>query len=310
MKRLNLWLRELSLNQQLLAIIILFISVFAIFISTFLSPALDQFSQNEMYRLLHNSQESLLSYLDNYDGDLDEIVPNEDAEIVDAVCQDGTITVLGTRSLPSDLQKDIVSHTEQDVSGTQDYKCTSEVDDRVITYLYSMTLMKNGSWLISVMDNAYQTQFKTSLVNEVVTMNVLVVLVLFIILMAWVSTLIVPLSQIRTYIEKVKNDEPAQLNVHRRDAIGQVADALRDMEGELQKQNQQKQEMIQNISHDLKTPIATIKSYGESIKDGIYPYDTLEKSVDVIIEHADRLEKKVQSLIVLNKMDYLQDESK
>jgi two-component system sensor histidine kinase CssS len=309
MKRLNLWLRELSLNQQLLAIIILFISVFAIFISTFLSPALDQFSQNEMYRLLHNSQESLLSYLDNYDGDLDEIVPNEDAEIVDAVCQNGTISVLGTRSLPSDLQKDIVSHTEQDVSGTQDYKCTSEVDDRVITYLYSMTLMKNGSWLISVMDNAYQTQFKTSLVNEVVTMNVLVVLVLFIILMAWVSTLIVPLSQIRTYIEKVKNDEPAQLNVHRRDAIGQVADALRDMEGELQKQNQQKQEMIQNISHDLKTPIATIKSYGESIKDGIYPYDTLEKSVDVIIEHADRLEKKVQSLIVLNKMDYLQDET-
>ena len=48
--------------------------------------------------------------------------------------------------------------------------------------------------------------------------------------------------------------------------------------------------MIHNISHDLKTPIATIKSYGESIKDGIYPYDTLEKSVDVIIENADRLE--------------------
>ena len=65
--------------------------------------------------------------------------------------------------------------------------------------------------------------------------------------------------------------------------------------------------MIQNISHDLKTPIATIKSYGESIKDGIYPYETLEKSVDVIIEHANRLENKVQSLIILNKMGYLAD---
>lgn len=66
--------------------------------------------------------------------------------------------------------------------------------------------------------------------------------------------------------------------------------------------------MIQNISHDLKTPIATIKSYGESIKDGIYPYETLEKSVDVIIEHADRLEKKVYSLIMLNKLGYLTDD--
>ena len=46
----------------------------------------------------------------------------------------------------------------------------------------------------------------------------------------------------------------------------------------------------------------------KSIKDGIYPYETLEKSVDVIIEHADRLEKKVYSLIMLNKLGYLTDD--
>ena len=75
----------------------------------------------------------------------------------------------------------------------------------------------------------------------------------------------------------------------------------------LRQQKQIREEMVQNISHDLKTPIATIKSYSESIKDGVYPYDTLEKSVDVIIEHADRLEKKVYSLITYNKMGYLMD---
>ncbi len=49
------------------------------------------------------------------------------------------------------------------------------------------------------------------------------------------------------------------------------------MREELLRQEKTKEEMIHNISHDLKTPIATIKSYGESIKDGIYPYGTLEK---------------------------------
>ncbi|MBO7703970.1 MAG: HAMP domain-containing histidine kinase, partial [Solobacterium sp.] len=122
------------------------------------------------------------------------------------------------------------------------------------------------------------------------------------------TSVIVPLNQIRAYINKIKNDEPAVIMINRRDEIGEVADALREMEKELQKQNREKQEMIQNISHDLKTPIATIRSYGESIKDGIYPYGTLEKSIDVIIEHADRLEKKVRSLIALNKMDYLLDD--
>ena len=133
-------------------------------------------------------------------------------------------------------------------------------------------------------------------------------IVLFVILTVWVTTIIYPLNQIKNYITKIKNDEPAELTINRYDEIGDVAYALVDMEKELQKQSKEKQEMIQNISHDLKTPIATIRSYSESIKDGIYPYGTLEKSIDVIIEHADRLEKKVRSLIALNKMDYLLDE--
>ena len=82
------------------------------------------------------------------------------------------------------------------------------------------------------------------------------------------------------------------------------------MHNEIKRQEETKEEMIQNISHDLKTPIATIKSYAESIKDGIYPYDTLEKSVDVILENANRLEKKVYSLLFLNRIDYMMDQEK
>ena len=114
-----------------------------------------------------------------------------------------------------------------------------------------------------------------------------------------------PLNQIRNYIEKIKLGEDAELKVNRNDEIGELADALVSMRQELKRQEKTKEEMIHNISHDLKTPIATIKSYGESIKDGIYPYDTLEKSVDVIIDNANRLERKVHSLLYLNRVEYL-----
>ena len=77
--------------------------------------------------------------------------------------------------------------------------------------------------------------------------------------------------------------EDPELIITRSDEIGEIAESLTSMNEELKKQQRIREEMIQNISHDLKTPIATIKSYSESIKDAIYPYDTLEKSVDVII---------------------------
>ena len=77
------------------------------------------------------------------------------------------------------------------------------------------------------------------------------------------------------------------------------------MKDELTRQEKAKEEMIHNISHDLKTPIATIKSYSESIKDGIYPYGTLEGSVDVILDNAQRLEDKVHNLLYLNRVEYL-----
>nr|WP_290458843.1 HAMP domain-containing sensor histidine kinase [Dubosiella newyorkensis] len=84
-----------------------------------------------------------------------------------------------------------------------------------------------------------------------------------------------------------------------------MARELISMKEELSKQQNAKEEMIHNISHDLKTPIATIKSYSESIKDGIYPYGDLESSVDVILNNAQRLEDKVHSLLYLNRIEYL-----
>ena len=122
------------------------------------------------------------------------------------------------------------------------------------------------------------------MINSVVYITVIVVGFFFIILLMWVLTLLHPLNLIRNYIEKIKLGKMPSQKLNRKDEIGELADALVAMRDELRKQEKTKEEMIHNISHDLKTPIATIKSYGESIKDGIYPYETLEKSVDVIIE--------------------------
>lgn len=309
-----MWLRELSLSQQLLTIIFLCISVFAGFIFIFLSPAIDKFSETEMYSLLHNSQENIISYIKNNEGEIPDLGDASEDKIIQIVYDPDTnqFTVLNHITVPQAVKDDIFQNIRKKIPGTQDYALqtanTESTSGESLKYLYSMTELDDEKYLISVMGDAYRQQFSKSLINGIVLINVLFESALFVLLMIWVGNLIIPLNQIKSYIQKIRNDEPAVMKVKRNDEIGEVADALVDMENELSRQQEEKQEMIQNISHDLKTPIATIKSYSEAIKDGVYPYETLEKSVDVIIEHADRLEKKVRSLIMLNKMDYLEDQ--
>ena len=67
-----------------------------------------------------------------------------------------------------------------------------------------------------------------------------------------------------------------------------------------------KQAMLQNVSHDLKTPIAVIRSYVEAIEDGVEDINATE----IIIEQCDKLERKVKAFIEFNRLEYLSSEVK
>lgn len=85
----------------------------------------------------------------------------------------------------------------------------------------------------------------------------------------------------------------------------EVMYSLERMRERLYDNEQVKQKMIHNISHDLKTPIAVIKNYAEGIIDGVYPYGSVEQTAHVIFKQADHLQKRVQGLLYLNRLEYI-----
>lgn len=175
-------------------------------------------------------------------------------------------------------------------------------------YYYRLELVygpTTQSVVVSFMNDTYAQELRSSLMDSTVYITLLVFFLLLMVLLFWVFSIIHPLNQIKSYITQIKEGKDVDLYINREDEIGDVAKELRALTSELAKQQKSKEEMIHNISHDLKTPIATIKSYSESIKDGIYPYGDLESSVDVILDNANRLEHKVHSLLYMNRVEYL-----
>lgn len=307
MKRFNEFIKQLSLTQQLFALIFFFVTFFAVFFFVYVNGSVNNALKEQIFKSLDDTQSTLISAnatLDAYSNasnieNYPVMIKNGDTPILIAPAEKNIDTNSREwEQIRNDLLKVMRGNLEK-------YHGIFKNASNDLDSYYSILRITDKQYLISKTYSDNMDKLENVLVNSVVYITVIVVGFFFIVLMMWVITLIHPLNQIRNYIERVKLGKDAELHVNRKDEIGELADALVSMRDELLRQEKTKEEMIHNISHDLKTPIATIKSYGESIKDGIYPYDTLEKSVDVIIENADRLEAKVHSLLFMNRVEYL-----
>ncbi|MCR1971796.1 HAMP domain-containing histidine kinase [Clostridium cochlearium] len=115
-----------------------------------------------------------------------------------------------------------------------------------------------------------------------------------------------PLKILEDRVGKIaKQDCYEPLNLDRQDEVGSLAKSIEDMRIQLVQRDKEQQNMLQQVSHELKTPIMVIRSYAQAVYDGIYPKGNLKGSIQVIDEEAERLENKVKDLLYLSKLQYI-----
>ncbi|MBO4838617.1 MAG: HAMP domain-containing protein [Lachnospiraceae bacterium] len=73
---------------------------------------------------------------------------------------------------------------------------------------------------------------------------------------------------------------------------------------EKEEENRRRTELLANISHELKTPIALIQGYAEGLRDGMCEdEDTRTRYSDIILDEANRMNRLVRQLLSLNEME-------
>ncbi|WP_100398194.1 sensor histidine kinase [Bacillus sp. FJAT-44742] len=88
-----------------------------------------------------------------------------------------------------------------------------------------------------------------------------------------------------------------------------LSDQFERMRQNLIRYDRSQKTFIQHASHELKTPIMVVKTYAQSVKDGIMPKDDLGQTMDVILEEADRMDKRVKDMLYFTKLDALKKET-
>ena len=88
----------------------------------------------------------------------------------------------------------------------------------------------------------------------------------------------------------------------REDEIGELARAINNMAGSLEKAEYSRREFVANVSHELKTPMTTIAGFADGMLDGTIPMDKAPKYLSIISDETRRLSKLVRRMLDISKM--------
>lgn len=115
-----------------------------------------------------------------------------------------------------------------------------------------------------------------------------------------------PIKKLRKNVQNFKIDDPQNIKWEIINSNDEIADLNRDfqlMTKDLIKYDRQQREFFQNSSHELKTPLMSIRSYAEAIKDGIVGEEKIDEFLDIIIDESNKLAETVNSIMYMTKLD-------
>ena len=173
------------------------------------------------------------------------------------------------------------------------------------TYYY-YTLNNGDIKKIAISNDNYINKTKTAILSVIFPIVLITFLSIGMMLVLWSSMIVRKIEKLKNKIDNIDNP-----NFHHNiyfttdDEMRSLAFAIEDMRQSLIHQEEYRNQMYQNISHDFKTPLTVIKSYIEAVEDDV---ETKENAFQVIKDQTNKLETKVHSLLYLNKLDYLKDQ--
>lgn len=116
--------------------------------------------------------------------------------------------------------------------------------------------------------------------------------------------LIVPITQLTEATKRIaKENYDTQLNIDRRDEIGQLAASFNTMVEQLQENDKLRKEFISNVSHDFQSPLLNIQGYAGLLKSPDLTEKTRSNYADIIQSETKRLSKLTKQLLLLTSLD-------
>ncbi|WP_440896336.1 sensor histidine kinase [Amphibacillus sp. Q70] len=198
----------------------------------------------------------------------------------------------------------ITAEMMKQVESLQETEVTSFVPDRREAVRYIGTRL-NGE------QDAYSLFLKIDVTNELansrrLTLNVLLLVLLigslFIILIS--RYFVGSIRAVTQASEQLATgDFSVRLPTERQDEVGRLMRSFNDLAQALDNMDEVRESFVSNVSHEIQSPLTSIKGYARAIQDGLISIEDQPEYIDVIYREADRLSRLSNNLLRMASLD-------
>ena len=278
--------------------------------------ALRNFFTNETYNNIESAQDYIIetgrigiANMMMSRQDISESQLLREIRSVEHIIMDKNMNVVNLRGMNRINQdrnfiKNVIENIQSDnYKGTYDIPSNNDV---IYYKIREVSLNNNSYYLISYLPNEYKVDLENTLFKQLLIGSLIPLLVSMFFAAFFSKRLSTPLIKLQKVVNKIaKRQWEEKVEIERKDEIGSLAESIEKMRKKLIENDKSQEASLQYISHELKTPIMIMRSYTQSIKDGIYPKGDLDSSLDVIEKESLLLEKRIKDMIFFSKLQFI-----
>jgi signal transduction histidine kinase len=119
--------------------------------------------------------------------------------------------------------------------------------------------------------------------------------------------LVKPLHQLTEATRRLaKGDFSVHVQSKRKDEVGILTESINDMAQELGMLDQMRQDFVANVSHEIQSPLTSIKGFSKALKDKTLDETKRIRYLTIIEEESERLSRLSENLLKLSSLQYEQ----
>jgi len=188
------------------------------------------------------------------------------------------------------------------------YSCEVMADNRVYGYEIGIPVVYYGQPSYIILVRSFTELYKVLDMNrrQLIVLSVFLTLVAAVLAAILARKFIKPIHAIKKTVDSLAaGDLNATPGLNLKDELGQLSHSVEELGQALQRVDVLRKEVIANVSHELRSPLALIGGYAEMVKDINWKNDIKRnEDLDLIIRETRRMSEMVNDI-----MDYSQLQS-